>query len=52
MTVFKKNDFLFKDIISLRGIGKKLSQYLKKKKLKKSMIYCGIYLTHILTEVR
>ena len=35
MTVFKKNDFLFKDIISLKGIGKKLSQYLKKKKIEK-----------------
>ena len=35
MTVFKKNNFLFEDVINLKGIGKKLSQYLKKKKIEK-----------------
>ena len=35
MGLFKK-DFIFQDINKLKGIGPKLTKYLKKKKLKKS----------------
>ena len=35
MNIVKKNDYLFKDISSLKGVGKKLSNYLKNKKIEK-----------------
>ena len=46
MNTINKN-FLFQDVSSISGIGKKISTYLKKKKLKKLMIYFGTYLIHI-----
>ena len=35
MDLIKKNNFLFKNVISLKGVGKKLSNYLKNKKIEK-----------------
>ena len=35
MNIVKKNDFLFKSVSSLQGVGKKLSKYLKNKKIEK-----------------
>ena len=34
-----KKDFIFKDVTKLKGVGKQLSKYLKKKKLKKLKIF-------------
>tara|TARA_B100000686_G_C16763170_1_gene960081 strand:+ start:331 stop:2388 length:2058 start_codon:yes stop_codon:yes gene_type:complete len=35
MNIVKKNDFLFKSVSSIQGVGKKLSKYLKNKKIEK-----------------
>ena len=35
MTIFKNNDDLFKNISFLKGVGPKLSKYLKNKKIEK-----------------
>ncbi len=35
MDLIKKNNYLFKNVISLKGVGKKLSNYLKNKKIEK-----------------
>ena len=35
MNLINKKNFLFKDVSTIDGVGKKLSVYLKKKKLKK-----------------
>jgi len=35
MKILNKKDFLFEDVTKLTGVGKKLSQYLKKKKIEK-----------------
>ena len=35
MNYLKKNNFLFNEVSTLKGVGKKLSQYLKKKKIEK-----------------
>ncbi len=35
MDQIKKNNYLFKNVISLKGVGKKLSNYLKNKKIEK-----------------
>jgi len=35
MTVIKKNSYLFEDVSTLKGVGKKLSEYLKNKKIEK-----------------
>ena len=35
MNIVKKNDYLFKNVSSLQGVGKRLSKYLKKKKIEK-----------------
>ena len=35
---FENKDFLFKNVSTLKGVGKKLTLYLKIKKLKKLMI--------------
>ena len=35
MNINNKKNFLFDDVLSIVGVGKKLSLYLKKKKLKK-----------------
>ena len=32
MDIINKKKFLFEDVLSLKGVGKKLSLYLKKKK--------------------
>ena len=47
MNLLKKN-YIFSDIDSLKGVGKKIKTYLKKRKSKKLMIYCGIYLIQAL----
>jgi len=35
MNIVKKNDYLFNNVSSIRGIGKKISKYLKNKKIEK-----------------
>ncbi len=35
MNLIKKKNFLFEDVSVIRGVGKKLSAYLKKKKIEK-----------------
>ena len=35
MDLIRKNNYLFKNVISLKGVGKKLSNYLKNKKIEK-----------------
>ena len=35
MNIVKKNDYLFKNVSSIQGVGKKLSKYLKNKKIEK-----------------
>ena len=35
MNIVKKNDYLFKNVSYLQGVGKKLSKYLKNKKIEK-----------------
>ena len=35
MNIVKKNSYLFKNVSSVRGVGKKLSKYLKNKKIEK-----------------
>ena len=35
MILIDKKNFLFEDVTVIKGVGKKLSTYLKKKKLKK-----------------
>ena len=35
MDLINKKNFLFEDVEAIKGVGKKLSVYLKKKKLKK-----------------
>ena len=35
MNLNNKNNFLFEDVSTIEGVGKKISIYLKKKKLKK-----------------
>ena len=35
MNLINKKNFLFEDVSTIKGVGKKLSIYLKKKKLKK-----------------
>ena len=43
-------DYLLKDLTKLKGVGKKTTDILKKKKLTTYLIYFGDYLNHILTE--
>ena len=35
MNIINKKNFLFEDVSTIEGVGKKLSVYLKKKKLKR-----------------
>ena len=35
MNIVKKNDYLFESVSSIQGVGKKLSKYLKNKKIEK-----------------
>ena len=37
MNLFNKKNFLFEDVSTIEGVGKKLSLYLKKKKLRRLM---------------
>ena len=50
MNLINKKNFLFEDVSIIDGVGKKLSLYLRKKKLKKLMIYSGICPTHLLID--
>ena len=43
MNIVKKNDYLFNSVSSIQGIGKKLSKYLKNKKIEKVNDFIGIF---------
>ena len=43
-------EYLLEDLTKLKGVGKKTTEILKKKKLIIYLIYFGDYLNHILTE--
>ena len=38
-----KKEYIFDDVSKLKGVGERLSKYLKKKRSKKSRIYSLIY---------
>ena len=44
------NKFLFKDVLTVKGVGKKLKKYLKKKNIEKLKTCYLIYLTGSLTD--
>ena len=52
MDLINKKNFLFENVSIIEGVGKKLSLYLKKKKLKKSMIYFGTFPTLLPIDLR
>ena len=43
-------DLLIQNVSNLKGVGVKIKKLLKKKKLKKYLIYCGIFHKVILTD--
>ena len=45
-------EYLLEDLTKLKGVGKKTTEILKKKKLITYLIYFGDYLNHILTELK
>ena len=45
-------EYLLEDLTKLKGVGKKTTEVLKKKKLITYLIYFGDYLNHILIELK
>ena len=45
-------EYLLEDLTKLKGVGKKTTEVLKKKKLITYLIYFGDYPNHILTELK
>ena len=44
-----KHDFLNESVSTLSGVGTKIKNMLKKKRLKKYLIYCGVF--HIVLQI-
>ena len=50
MKNINKNSFLFEDITTLKGVGKRLEKYLKNKKIEKLKTYFLTFLMRLLID--